>query len=397
MNSLLQKRVRSTTTKTDWFLMIIFLLLNGSGSVGVFEYRFIFFSLLLLGFMIFTKKENLIRKVVPFFICYLFVFIMQSFTLKYISWPGVANNLCRYLSGGLVIVYLGERFRNMYFNAMFWFSFFGLFFWSIYVSTGFSIDLFPSVYQDEIVIWSVRPGEIRNSGPFWEPGAYAGYLLIIPLLYLNNIKTFFFQNKSKIIILTIALISTMSTTGYLGFALILVYVFGLKDKIRFSSIFLSSIVVIGIWFAASELDFLGDKVENQYNNALLQDGEFSNTRFGALVFDMYYIEKRPIFGNGFHESTRFEDHPALIELAENNEMGHGNGFSNMLASVGFFFFVMYIYFIKKKLRVSFRLKDAWFFVIMIIILLQGEQFLLFPLFLGLPAIILPEKKKLKIQ
>lgn len=366
--------------------MFVFFLLNGSGTFGRIESRFIFFSLILLSIFIFSRKENIIIKILPFFICYLIVFIAQSFTLKYISWPGAVNNLCRYLSGAFVIVYFGQRFRHLYFNLMYFFSIFGLFFWLVYVSTGFSLDFFPSIYHDEIVIWSTRPGEIRNSGPFWEPGAYAGYLLIVPLLFLDNLKEFVVNNKWKIFILILSLVSSMSTTGYIAFSLFLVYVFGLKRKIKFSSIIISTIIIIGIWFATSNIDFLGEKVESQYESAELSEGDFSNTRIGALYFDMYYISKRPIFGNGFHESTRFEDHPYLIKLAEKNEMGHGNGFSNMLASVGLFFFVAYIYFLLKKLKLTYNKKDSVFFVIMIIILLQGEQFLLFPLFLGLTTI-----------
>lgn len=318
---------------------------------------------------------------------------MQSITLKYISWQGVINNLCRYFSGALVIIYFGYSFRLAYLNIIYFFSIIGLFFWGLYFITGFSIDLMPSVYQREVIFWSTRPDEFRNAGPFWEPGAYAGYLLIIPLLYLNDVELFFKKYKKKIIVLIIGLLTTMSTTGYVAFSILLIYIFGLRKRISFPTFLGTILIIYGVWFAINNVEFLGNKIEDQYSKTLEQGDEFSNTRFGAFLFDLYYIQKRPFFGNGFHESTRFEDHPNLIELAANNEMGHGNGFSNMLASVGLIFFISYVYFIVKKLKNSFTKKDIVFFIVMLVILLQGEQFLLYPLFLGLTTLSLPKKSK----
>ena len=78
-----------------------------------------------------------------------------------------------------------------------------------------------------------------------------------------------------------------------------------------------------------EVDFLGDKVSRQLENAQFLE-DFSPDRFGALLFDLHYIEKSPWFGNGFHESTRYADHPHL----QGEALGHGNGLSNFVATLG---------------------------------------------------------------
>lgn len=64
----------------------------------------------------------------------------------------------------------------------------------------------------------------RNSGPFWEPGAFQGFINIAILLLLlkkdnDNIK----RRQTILTVFLITLLTTRSTTGYLLFALIAVF------------------------------------------------------------------------------------------------------------------------------------------------------------------------------
>ena len=105
--------------------------------------------------------------------------------------------------------------------------------------------------------------------------------------------------------------------------------------------------------------------------------DVSSTRFGALNMDITYIKSQPLTGNGLHKSTRFRFHPWF-----DDEVGHGNGMSNFLAFWGipfFLFWVICLYRFGKQASGS--TVTAILFVLLMLLILQGEQFLNFPLFL----------------
>jgi len=146
-----------------------------------------------------------------------------------------------------VVFILRGEFKYVYFEVLYYLSLIGLFLWIIFLMTGFAMDLTgKDDIFNSIIIWNVRNGEIRNSGPFWEPGAYGGYLLLIPLFFLNE-PDFFLKNKRKSLVLFLALLSTMSTTAYLSIGIYLVYL-DFESKLSIflapSVIFLSIIVFL---------------------------------------------------------------------------------------------------------------------------------------------------------
>src|SRR5690606_14750667 len=119
------------------------------------------------------------------------------------------------------------------------------------------------------------------------------------------------------------------------------------------------------------------------NAVTVYEDDFRNSRLGAMLFDLHYINKHPIIGNGFHISTRYEDYPYLLLIMnEGEDLGHGNGFSNYLASMGIPFMIGYLCLIFASM-VKVDKKFAFLIVSIVFLNLQGEQWLNFPLFLGL--------------
>jgi hypothetical protein len=130
----------------------------------------------------------------------------------------------------------------------------------------------------------------------------------------------------------------------------------------------------------------------------MDENKTSNTRFGALKMDWQYISSQPLTGNGLHVKTRFRFHPQV-----KGDIGHGNGMSNFLASWGFPFFLFWLYCVYKFARqVSHSTLTALIALGIIILVLQGEQFLNFPLFLSFFALpflyknILAEKNEIHL-
>jgi hypothetical protein len=175
-------------------------------------------------------------------------------------------------------------------------------------------------------------------------------------------------------------LTTFSTTGYIVLFLVVLYKiaraggFGLVKAPVFALVLVVAVV------AYTEVDFLGDKVARQFENAQVLD-DFSPDRFGALLFDLHYIEKNPWFGNGFHESTRYADHEHL----QGEALGHGNGLSNFAATVGLAGMMAYLVGLVSSGFGRDR-ADRIALAAIICVLAVGEQFLGYPLFLALPFV-----------
>jgi hypothetical protein len=121
-----------------------------------------------------------------------------------------------------------------------------------------------------------------------------------------------------------------------------------------------------------------EKIVNQYEESHeLGKGDISNTRFGSWKMDLQYIKSMPLTGNGLDSKTRFRFHPWITK-----DIGHGNGMSNMLVCWGIPFFLFWLFSVYKSLKtISRSVFTSVSLLIIIVLLLQGEQFLNYPLFL----------------
>ncbi|SHF98753.1 O-antigen ligase like membrane protein [Arenibacter palladensis] len=337
-----------------------------------------------------------IKKGLPFYLFLLFfiaIFIFQKLFLGFVSIFGAIGFLLKLTLGYIVIRYIGVNFKLAYFNLIFIISFVSLF---GYAWNYFGNDI-PAIYiKENTALYSDNSGRnillfhqlsdgLRNSGMFWEPGAFACYINLVFLFYIGKIRSLVENNKFKVIIILLALLTTYSTTGYIVLFLIgLVTIFieySNKNGILVIPILLMFGTIAFITYEKS--DFLKEKMNDQFEVALNRDkGEFAPDRISAFLFDIHYIKKHPLIGNGLHSETRYADHPWLKE----ETLGHGNGFSNFVASMGILSLLFYTVLILKNKRIH-----SWIFVLGIFTLLQGEPLMNFPLYLSLPFIFIYEK------
>lgn len=369
----------------------IFLLFALSGnpffSFGEGKSQYIFSGFVLLMAIKHHTYFN-IKRAKLFFVYMLFftiIFFFQKVVLGFVSIPGAIGFLLKITIGYIVVRFVGVRFKITYFKVLYFISFISL--------IGYLLNLLefeiPNLLSDSsklksIVIFTQNGDGLRNSGMFWEPGAFACYICLGLLFYLGNIRELVQNQRFKVIIILLALITTYSTTGYL-----VLFVFGLATIfLEYSKKYriLTLPIIIGFlsiaYFTYENSEFLKDKIAHQLeNNATNDANDFSPDRFGAFLFDLHYIEKHPLVGNGIHQSTRFADHPWLQDV----KLGHGNGFSNFLSTMGILSLLVFSFYILK-----FNNKHPWIFLVAIFTLMQGEQLMNFPLFLSLPFIFIYE-------
>jgi len=117
-------------------------------------------------------------------------------------------------------------------------------------------------YVNMLIFTYVKVHHIRNSGFAWEPGAF-GFFLNMGLLLQLVTNDFKFDKRSKWIIL--AIITTLSTTTYLAFSLvILLYLRGRGVKFITLLIFIAPALCV----LAGMVPFMLDKIVTTYNQDL---------------------------------------------------------------------------------------------------------------------------------
>lgn len=330
-------------------------------------------------------------------IAFLVLFILQFFVFGWNTVPGIINHISKFIIGAGYIAYKGSRFRMLFFRTMYLICIVALPLWILQQVAGGIPGLSWSLGKT-IWIYCYREGEdiVRNCGFFWEPGAMGGYIALLFLLFFNDLAELYRTNKLKCLIIFATLLSTQSTGAYMSFGVIMIAYLAVSMRSRWKYVLLP-LCVWGALAAYNKMEFLSDKVESQNEDAAeLSWGEYSSTRMGTLMFDLYYVVKHPLIGNGLHERTRLADHPQLaIMLKNGDEQGAGNGFSDTIAKWGIIFCFVYgwVFFRSNK---ELNVKRKMCFLFLICVILQGEGFMNYPLFLGLPCLRIINDKKIAL-
>lgn len=326
-------------------------------------------------------------------IAFLVLFILQFFVFGWNTVPGIVNHISKVIIGAGYIAYKGSRFRMLFFRTMYLICIVALPLWILQQIVG-GMPGYSWALGKTIWIYCYREGEdiVRNCGFFWEPGAMGGYIALLFLLFFNDLAELYRTNKLKCLIIFATLLSTQSTGAYMSFGVIMIAYLAVSMRSRWKYVLLP-LCVWGALAAYNKMEFLSDKVESQNEDAAeLSWGEYSSTRMGTLMFDLYYVVKHPLIGNGLHERTRLADHPQLaIMLKNGDEQGAGNGFSDTIAKWGIIFCFVYgwVFFRSNK---ELDAKRKMCFLLLICVILQGEGFMNYPLFLGIPCLRIVNEK-----
>ena len=362
------------------------------------------YALFFLVYIFFTIDRLSLKNFLGIFVSItLFIFILiffQRISLGFVSYPGVLGFISKLIIALCTIIYYQYEkidFIETYIKVLTFTAIVSLPLDFINQFTTFG--MVTGEFSRSVIIytaWVKEPHTGRNFGMFWEPGAFAGYLILAMIfIAIKNGKFQIGPYGKQVLWIVSALLTTGSTTGYVIFGLILI-IYSLQN-FRWGKIIIVPVLIIGLSYAFFSLDFLQKKMDQQFIEAQQMDeNKTSNTRFGALKMDWQYISSQPLIGNGLHVKTRFRFHPQV-----KGDIGHGNGMSNFLANWGFPFFLFWLFCVYKFTRkISHSTLTALIALVIIILVLQGEQFLNFPLFLSFFALpflyenILAEKNRI---
>ncbi|GAB3317365.1 hypothetical protein GCM10027299_08630 [Larkinella ripae] len=179
----------------------------------------------------------------------------------------------------------------------------------------------------------------RNSGPFWEPGAF-GVMLNLAIV-LNIIRQKSLVNRQNIWFV-IALATTLSTAGFVTlFVIAIGYLLTspvISDKVKLAYLLLL-IPAAGLFY--SKAVFMEDKI--QQNISLTQ--EDNTSRFGSAYLDLIDLAKSPLIGFGRLAENRF----GQAAVSQDLSIHRNNGVTSLLITYGIpaallYFTLLYLFF-----------------------------------------------------
>lgn len=403
---IITKNMKKDILQSRFEYFLVFLLIMASGNpifVASGHTEIMFVALFLLCLMYRDIFKKIIQNQGLMIFCGLFfvLFLIQAIEFDFFSFPTIAGFYIRLLLGFIIFFAIRsgpEKYiKCLYFICVLSLSIF-LLVEALKIGAGINLKTYfeplkffnGKNYVVHILFYNFDgEGEPdRNSGPFWEPGAFQGYIIIAILLlsaYKDRISSN--QYRRRLIVFILTLLSTQSTTGYLLLPLALIPHLNLnttQKKFASSVVKISVIIFIGILISPKiiELDFLQDKIIHQYKSVVNEQPDWELTRFGTFMFDLRYMEKRPLLGWGINEKTRFGmDGGKAIA-------GQGNGLTDGVVKFGFIGFGLYVAYLFFSFKRFYGGKKAFAFIALaaVLISLNGEGFLNFPIYWGLIAL-----------
>ncbi|MFA6924565.1 MAG: hypothetical protein WC223_09970 [Bacteroidales bacterium] len=379
---------------------ILYLLIAVTGMVYYTKFKqFIVLGFLLSLIIFIIKKEKFDKYFFTLLLIITFVHLGQFIFTKLFTLQTYIGLYIRIGFAYFVIKILKEKFFSYYVNILFFFSIISLIIWTLCFIPGLpeycinNLCIPPLFHYETNYLYSIGPNIIiynfgsfdevdyfigflnRNCGPFWEGGAFGGFLVLA--IIFNTITEAKFLNKKNIIFI-ISLISTFSVTAYIA---LLILILGklLYEKKKY--ILLLPIALSVSLYLFFNLNFMKNKIENDINTEA-ESGRVASRSLSAQL-DFQTFLKNPIFGIGRNEAAEFDD------LNDLETMHRNNGLSLFLKDYGIFIFFFYFYFIYRGLKAyciinNFDVKFSLVAIFCIILIGYSETYYMRNYFIALP-------------
>ena len=381
-----------------FFVILYLVIISGNSSVYSFiiKENIYFLNIIITGFFIFFTKKFITKDVLIIF----FIFIFISF-IHLIEFGSVVLNaslgvLSNLLFGAICFRNIPNS-ASIYIRVIIILSIISLLFYIINVISFYQLrsmaGQFNILSSGDIIHIGIHnfnneAQAHRNSGIFWEPGAFAGYLVVALLLqFISSAKIF---SKYNILIIT-TILTTQSSTGYIAlfFCLYIPFIKKINQRNFLKFTLLLCTFTLASVLPLQTLSFLAEKISLQFFDALDAGEGYELSRFGNAFFDWEAIKDRPIFGWSATPATR---NLSEYEIA-NIISGQGNGLTGSIVRFGIIGSLsLFIFALKTYYHYSGKFWIAIFCCTILAITLIGEQYLMFPLFFGF-LFINPEKNK----
>lgn len=375
----------NTRKAVDYLLM--FLLISISGN-PFFSGEHILIGVFFYSFYIFIKRKNIIpRKFFYFFVLLVIITVLQSLKFSFFPIVTLLGIYIRVLTAYLVVRVIDFKFIDRYVKTLYAIAITSLIFYlisniapNVLTLLSFDTSSGESIYARQSIFGLftfVEQNIHRNSGSFWEPGAFGGYLVLAFIFnFFSHLK-----NKKKIgIVLIITILTTMSTTAYLAIFLFSFLVYYKKINNAIIKIIAVSVILLGGYYSFIKIDFLGEKITKQVL-VLNEDVNLENAgsaRFLSLLKDIEDFKGHEIIGRGFHSKTRY--------LYQIENQIRTVGLTDIIVKMGlpFFIIIMCMLYYSLTSFLNFNYNNKKIFIVgsflVIITLLMSQVYFNYPFF-----------------
>jgi hypothetical protein len=147
----------------------------------------------------------------------------------------------------------------------------------------------------------VLSGDIRNGGIFWEPGAFQTFLVMAALIEFHDNDNSM-GSKKFIFIYMFALLTTLSTTGFVSLVLLVIYIIFSKKhisaKLKYISIAFLALGLLVFFIRNNpylQYAFI-DKLKEMFNPSTTYGT--ARVRQDSIIFPTQKFLESPLFGVG---------------------------------------------------------------------------------------------------
>ncbi len=354
--------------------------------IPFFYYGGIFFMTVMMMLplaVVIIRKRRPDRFIFGYLLVVAVLLFLQTAKFYYIAVSTYGGFMVRLLFAYLVLLAVGKKTIRYYIHILFFSVITSLFFNIISYIPAINNLLtnsvaphfdHPLLMHEKYTIWpqfilytinfrgeSIGSTLMRNSGPFWEPGAFAGFILIAILMNTIISKKLFGNRINHI--LFAGLLSTFSTTGLIaGFMLIGIYYLIWGSGWR--KLILVPAILFGGITAYISFEFLGRKIDRAMDVANIG----YNTRFKSAMLDINDFAANPLLGMGMTKETRFEG------KTQHRIIHRNNGVTNLLATYGAVIFIAYFFLTWlsfKRMCIEYEFHQAFAWIALLVVLAAG--------------------------
>lgn len=351
----------------DWQFWLLLIAINISGNPGfnvLFPYHATIIALFigLLAYLL-IKQKRLPKKEFLYILLWTFLFIINGVYVKEFAINSTLHIIMKMTIGIFILLILNKKFSIYYSNIIYFFCILSLLCFIYnhtfgvlpYVNLGESMDggkgfRVTSIIYTQLYNLNSHGLNFRNCGPFWEPGAFQGFINLAIMIELLGNKE---KNKKwylKMMIFVITIITTFSTGGFIALAFnLLYYIFSdkrLSKSVKIISLVSFLVLALIVFF---NVDFLYNKISS------------NDDRLGVTLSDLFSDNiMYTLFGYGFTEESIMQ-----------SDINSASSVFNLIRYTGLFGILLYfIPLVGSKISTN-RL----FYVTMIFLIMMNEPFI----------------------
>ncbi len=244
-----------------------------------------------------------------------------------------------------------DCFKKVYINTIYIIALISIpcFFWVVLVPSAtlpFTISDIDSGFYGTFyyTLGTIKNGVFRrNSGIFWEPGLFQIYLNYALALLIVDKENSVKRPMVKFVVMSIAVLTTMSTMGYICYAIIITMaVFARNSGKRRKLIIFALISLVLLLLVENSTHLIEDK--------LLNRGQSFGTRYDDTLITLMMLKEKPLLGWGpvsDHVSV-FDTYVNTISRLSRDILTRSNGLAMFSAKFGIPMTIIYLYLVYRN-------------------------------------------------